>query len=232
MQKFRIIIPSLFSMFALLSAYYAVLASVNHEFINACYGVIAAMVFDSLDGRSARLLNCCTPFGASLDSLVDMMAYGVAPSLMMFNWSLHNLGKFGYLVCFMMCACAGLRLARFNIMLDVQDKRFFKGLSSTMAGGFVVSFLLACNQFKWYGEIVIIASAAITLISALLMVSNFKFYSFKSLPGNPKISGLILIIIIVGLLCLIPIYKGLVVFGFLGVYIVINLLLQPIYNKI
>lgn len=232
MHKFKIVIPSIFSIMALLSAYYAVLASVNHEFINACYGIILAMIFDSLDGRSARLLNCCTQFGASLDSLVDMMAYGVAPALMMFNWGLHELGRLGYILSFLMCACAGLRLARFNIMLDVQDKRFFKGLSSTMAGGFVVSFLLTAVQYKWHGEMTTVIAAIITLISALLMVSNFKFYSFKSLPGNPKISSAIFIAIIIGLLCLIPIYKGLVIFGFLGTYILINLLLQPLYNKI
>lgn len=232
MKTIRYIIPSVFSLLALLSAYYAVLESINHHLSDACYGVIAAMIFDSLDGRSARFLNSCTKFGASLDSLVDMMAYGVAPAMMTYCWCLYKFGKIGYLLAFIMCACAGLRLARFNIMIDVQDKRFFRGLSSTMAGGFVVSFILTCVQYKWYNALVFNSAALIMLISSLLMVSNIKFYSFKVMPGNKKVSTTILILIILGLLALVPIYKGLVVFAFLATYIGINLLLQPIYNRI
>lgn len=230
MRLIRYIIPSIFSLFALLFSYYAVLESTRHDFIAAAYGVITAMIFDSLDGRSARLLKSSSKFGASLDSLVDMMAYGVAPSIMMYCWCLFTFGKIGYLLSFIMCACAGLRLARFNIMLEVQDKRFFQGLSSTMAGGFVVSFILSCAQYGWYNKSIMYIAAFIIFISAILMVSNLKFYSFKVLPGNQKISSIILLIVILGILSLLPIYKGLVVFATLTAYIAINLLLQPLYK--
>lgn len=232
MRLIKLVIPSIFSLLALLSAYYAVLESVNNNFIAACYGVIIAMVFDSLDGRSARLLNSCTRFGASLDSLVDMMAYGVAPAMMMYCWNLKHLGKIGYLLAFIMCACAGLRLARFNIMLDVQDKRFFQGLSSTMAGGFVVSYILTCVQYGVTDKLAIYVGVVVILSSALLMVSNFKFYSFKAMPGNKKVTTTIFATIILCLLALIPLYKGLVILLFLASYILINLLLQPIYKRI
>lgn len=232
MKTIRYIIPSIFSLLALFSAYYAVLMSINHHLSQACYGIIAAMIFDSLDGRSARLLNSCTKFGASLDSLVDMMAYGVAPAMMTYCWCLYKFGKIGYLLAFIMCACAGLRLARFNIMLEVQDKRFFQGLSSTMAGGFVVSFILTCVQYNWYNPLIFKLAGVIIFVSSLLMVSNLKFYSFKVMPGNKKISTSILVALILGLLALVPAYKGLVVFAFLAGYISINLLLQPLYNRI
>lgn len=231
MRSIRYIIPSIFSLLALFSAYSAVLLSLEKQFINGAYFIIAAMIFDSLDGRVARMLNATTKFGASLDSLVDMMAYGISPAIMMYCWSLHVFDRIGYLIAFLMCACAGLRLARFNIMIDTQDKRFFRGLSSTMAGGFVVSFILCCTQFNLHGQIVDIAAIFITLLSAALMVSNFKFYSFKAIDKYKKLINGALITIIVVMTALIPIYKGWMVFGFLAGYIGINLLLQPIYKR-
>lgn len=232
MKFIRYTIPSIFSLLALMFAYTAVLHSISHDFEIACYEVIAAMVFDSLDGRSARLLNSTTKFGASLDSLVDMMAYGVSPAIMMYCWGLHRFGKIGYLLSFIMCACAGLRLARFNIMLSVQDKRFFQGLSSTMAGGFVISFILTCTQHGWQTKDMYYFAAGIILISSLLMVSNIKFYSFKVMPGNKKISSLIMMLLTIGILSLIPLYKGTVIFVTLSTYIAVNLLLQPLFNRI
>ena len=138
------------------------------------------MIFDGLDGRSARLTNTCTPFGASFDSITDMMAYGVAPSIMLYCWGLFSLGKFGYIVCFIFFVFVlALRLARFNVMLAQVDKRYFQGLSSTIAGGFLVSFILLCVQNQWHNSEIILLGSVITTISALLMVSNIKFYSFK-----------------------------------------------------
>lgn len=232
MKFIRYTIPSIFSLLALMFAYAAVLHSISHEFVIAGYEVIVAMVFDSLDGRSARLLNSTTKFGASLDSLVDMMAYGVAPAIMMYCWGLARFGKIGYLLSFIMCACAGLRLARFNIMVDVQDKRFFQGLSSTMAGGFVISYILTCAQHSWHDKSIYYVATGIILLSSVLMVSNIKFYSFKVMPGNKKVSTIIMLLMITVILALIPLYKGLVVFSTLSAYIGINLLLQPLYNRI
>jgi CDP-diacylglycerol--serine O-phosphatidyltransferase len=229
-KNLKYMLPSFFTVLAMMSAFYAILQAASGFFSHAAYGVIAAMIFDSLDGRTARFTNTCTAFGASLDSIADMMAYGVAPAIMMYCWGLFRLGKIGYLVCFIFCACAGLRLARFNVMIGVVDKRFFQGLSSTIAGGFIVTFLLTCVQHGVYGLHTLYFAAGLTVITALLMVSNVKFYSFKEIHGSPKIIALVLSIILVLLVMLTYKYKGLIVFGLLAGYIGINLLLQPFYK--
>lgn len=229
-KQLKYAVPSFFTVLAMMAAFYAILQAGSGFFSHATYGVIVAMIFDSLDGRTARLTNTCTAFGASLDSITDMMAYGVAPAIMMYCWGLFRLGKIGYLVCFIFCACAGLRLARFNVMLGVADKRFFRGLSSTMAGGFIVTFLLTCVQHGFYNLKTIYFASGLTIITALLMVSNIRFYSFKEIHGSPKIIALILGIILLSLIILTYKYKGLVVFGVLAVYILVNILFQPIYK--
>lgn len=215
----------------MMAAFYAILQAASDFFSHATYGVIVAMIFDSLDGRTARFTNTCSAFGASLDSITDMMAYGVAPAIMMYCWGLFRLGKIGYLVCFIFCACAGLRLARFNVMLGVTDKRFFQGLSSTIAGGFIVTFLLTCVQHGLYSLVTIYFAAGLITLTGLLMVSNIKFYSFKEIHGSPKIIALALTVILLLLIVLAYKYKGLIVFGVLAVYILVNLILQPFYKS-
>lgn len=225
MKQIKYVIPSLFTVLAMMFAFYAVLEAFGGRFTAASYGVIAAMIFDSLDGRSARLLNACTPFGASLDSLADMMAYGVAPAIMLYCWGLYTLDKTGYLVCFIFCACAGLRLARFNIRKDVVDKRYFQGLSSTIAGGFIVSFILTSVQYQWYSPQVIIFAAILMVVTALLMVSNIKFYSFKAMGMSKSLTMTLLALFIVVAVILLVKFKGMAFFIVLGGYILIALLL-------
>lgn len=220
LKKLKYAIPSFFTLCAMLAAFYSVLQSASGSFHAAAYGVIIAMVFDGLDGRSARLTNTCTPFGASFDSITDMMAYGVAPSIMLYCWGLFSLGKFGYIVCFIFCACAGLRLARFNVMLAQVDKRYFQGLSSTIAGGFLVSFILLCVQHHWYSLKIIVLGSIITAISALLMVSNIKFYSFKEINVSNKFKSFIVASAFVLLLFLIYFFKASAIFSVIALYII------------
>ena len=226
MRKAKYLIPSTFTICAMFTSFYAILQAASGEFIMASYGVIAAMIFDSLDGRSARLTNTCTAFGASFDSIADMMAYGVAPAIMMYCWGLSSLGKIGYLVCFIFCACAGLRLARFNVMIGIVDKKYFQGLSSTIAGGFIISFILTCAQYGWHNHNLITAGAVLTVITALLMVSNIKFFSFKSMGMSPKLTLVLFILFLIVIFALIYQYKGLVLFVVLAAYIVITLILH------
>lgn len=220
LKKLKYAIPSFFTLCAMLAAFYSILQSASGSFHAAAYGVIIAMVFDGLDGRSARLTNTCTPFGASFDSITDMMAYGVAPSIMLYCWGLFSLGKFGYIVCFIFCACAGLRLARFNVMLAQVDKRYFQGLSSTIAGGFLVSFILLCVQHHWYSLKIIVLGSIITAISALLMVSNIKFYSFKEVNVSNKFKSFIVASAFVLLLFLIYFFKASAMFSVIALYII------------
>ena len=127
------LLPNLFTTGALFSGFYAVIAGMNGQFEAAAIAIFVAMVFDGLDGRVARMTNTQSKFGAEYDSLSDMVSFGVAPALVAFTWSLNDAGKWGWLAAFIYCACAALRLARFNTQIGSMDKRFFMGLPSPAA---------------------------------------------------------------------------------------------------
>src|SRR5210317_1559453 len=121
------LLPNLFTTGALFCGFYAVIAGMNGSFEAAAIAIFVAMVFDGLDGRVARMTNTQSKFGAEYDSLSDMVSFGVAPALVAFTWSLNEAGKWGWLAAFIYCACAALRLARFNTQIGSMDKRFFMG---------------------------------------------------------------------------------------------------------
>ena len=133
--------PNLFTTAALFAGFYAVLAAMNDQFEKAAIAIFVAMILDGLDGRVARMTNTQTAFGAEYDSLSDMVAFGLAPSLVMYEWSLSSLGKLGWLAAFIYTAGAALRLARFNSRLDTADKRFFTGLPSPSAAAILAAFV-------------------------------------------------------------------------------------------
>ena len=230
-KEFKYAIPSTFTLCAMFSAFFSILESASSSYILACYGILLAMFFDGLDGRSARFTNTCSAFGASFDSITDMLAYGVAPSIMLYSWSLFHFQKIGCFISFVFCACAALRLARFNVMITVTDNKYFYGLSSTLAGGVLATFVLACEQYGLYNNVIIILSAFLTLFIAILMISNIKFYSFKEIHGSPKLVALVILILIIVISSLTYKFKGIIVFAIIIGYILINLLLQKKFNS-
>ena len=127
------LLPNLFTTAALFSGFFAIISGMHGNFENAAIAIFAAMIFDGLDGRVARLMNAQSKFGAEYDSLADMVSFGVAPALVVFSWALVDLGKFGWAVSFIYVACAALRLARFNTQIDTADKNYFTGLASPAA---------------------------------------------------------------------------------------------------
>ena len=227
-QKLKFLVPSLFTTCAMFFSFYALMLTVSRDFSDAAYAVIVAMVFDSLDGRAARMTNTSTKFGASYDSITDMMAYGVAPSIMIYNWGLLDLGKVGYLVGFIFCACVGLRLARFNVMLEVVDKKYFQGLSSTLAGGVVVSYILMCEQYNLHSRLSLVGGIIVTLSCAFLMVSSIRFCSFKELKLSRGGKLAWLAFILSGSLA-IYYFKGLAIFSILSAYVILTLLIELYY---
>jgi len=124
MRKGIYVLPNLFTLAALFGGFYAIVMAMNNQYESAAIGVFAAMVLDSLDGRVARMTNTQTEFGAQMDSLADMVSFGAAPSLITYEWVLKDLGRWGWFAAFVYCACAALRLARFNVNTSVVDKRF------------------------------------------------------------------------------------------------------------
>jgi CDP-diacylglycerol--serine O-phosphatidyltransferase len=159
----------------------------NDQFEKAAIAIFVAMILDGLDGRVARMTNTQTAFGAEYDSLSDMVAFGLAPSLVMYEWGLHNLGKFGWLAAFIYTAGAALRLARFNSQLDTADKRFFTGLPSPSAAAILAGFVWVAVDNDLPGDIFAWPALILTAGAGLLMVSNIRFHSFKQIDFKGKV---------------------------------------------
>lgn len=192
------LLPNLFTTGALFSGFYAVIASMNGHFENAAIAIFVAMVLDGLDGRVARMTNTSSAFGAEYDSLSDMVSFGVAPSLVAFNWVLADIGKLGWFAAFIYVACAALRLARFNTQIGSVDKRYFIGLPSPAAAAVVAGMVWAAVEYEVesapYAYVVAFFVAAV----GLLMVSNVLYYSFKDVDFKGKVPFIILAAIVLG----------------------------------
>lgn len=177
--------PNLITTAALLSGFYSIIASMNGEFLQAIYAIFIAALLDGLDGRVARAIGAQSAFGEQYDSLSDLLAFGVAPAMLMYSWSLQDLGRIGLACCFIYTACAAFRLARFNAQIAVVDKRYFIGIASPLAAIIVISLVWVGQD---YPQIFTLSSVTVQLINALLMVligllmvSNMKYYSFKEM---------------------------------------------------
>ncbi len=192
------LLPNLFTTGALFSGFYAVVAAMNGHFENAAIAIFVAMVLDGLDGRVARMTNTQSDFGAEYDSLADMVSFGVAPALVAFSWALQDLGKVGWVAAFVYCAGAALRLARFNTQLAVADKNYFTGLASPSAAAIVAGNVWVFSETGTLGADVAWWMAIIVPAAGLLMVSNFKYHSFKGLDLRGKIPFMALLAIVLG----------------------------------
>jgi CDP-diacylglycerol--serine O-phosphatidyltransferase len=192
------LLPNLFTTGALFSGFYAVVAGMDGNFENAAIAIFVAMVLDGLDGRVARMTNTQSDFGAEYDSLADMVSFGVAPALVAFSWALQDLGKIGWVAAFVYCAGAALRLARFNTQLAVADKNYFTGLASPAAAAIVAGNVWVFSESGTSGADIAWWMAIIVPLSGLLMVSNFKYHSFKGLDLRGKIPFIALLAIVLG----------------------------------
>ena len=186
------ILPSLFTTAGLFFGFYAIIYASRGDFDKAAVGILIAMIMDGLDGRVARLTNTASDFGKEYDSLVDLVAFGLAPSLVVYFWSLQYLGKTGWLISFVFSAAMALRLARFNTA-DGDEKRYFIGLPAPSAAAFVTFWVWSMNEFAIPGSKITIISALIVLFAALVMVSNIKYRSFKDFDLKSRVPFVFLI---------------------------------------
>ena len=173
------LLPNAFTTAALFCGFYAIVMAMNQRFEHATWAIFIAMVLDALDGRVARLTNTQSEFGAQYDSLSDMVSFGAAPALVIYEWSLRGLGKLGWIAAFVYCAGAACRLARFNTNIEVVDKRYFQGLPSPAAAALVAGYILMMTDLDISGMQMPWVSWAIALFAGLTMVTNVPFYSFK-----------------------------------------------------
>lgn len=190
------LLPNLLTTAGLFSGFYAVVSSMNGMFENAAIAIFIAMIFDGLDGRVARITNTQSEFGAEYDSMADMVSFGIAPGLVAYNWALSGMGKFGWLAAFVFVACAALRLARFNTQVGVADKRFFQGLASPAAAGVIASLVWVGAEYDINGHDYGLLMGLITIVMGLLMVSNFRYNSFKEVDWRGKVNFLVVLIIL------------------------------------
>ena len=195
------VLPSLFTTMGLFSGFYALIAAVQGLYETAAWAIIAAAVFDMLDGRVARLLHAETAFGAEYDSLCDMLSFGIAPAVLVYLWALIPLQKFGWLAAFMIAACAALRLARFNVQLETQDKRYFQGLPTPAAALLIATAVLFYEKsdidpFSWFWF-------GVSIALALLMVSKVRFVSGKDFDLRQRRSFAIPVIMLVAVVLIV-----------------------------
>ena len=174
------VLPNLLTTVNMFFGFFAIIYSINEEFTWAAYAIVVAAVFDQLDGRVARATNSTSRFGAEYDSLSDLVSFGLAPSLLLFLWSLQPFGRLGWLASFFYVACGALRLARFNVQSESVEKAYFQGLPIPMAGGIVASSVLAFQDLDLDATRSWIL-LAMTFLLGFVMVSNFRYRSFKDI---------------------------------------------------
>ncbi|KMT65848.1 CDP-diacylglycerol--serine O-phosphatidyltransferase [Catenovulum maritimum] len=211
------LLPNLLTTAGLFSGFYAVIASMNNQFESAAVAIFIAMIFDALDGRVARMTNTQSAFGAEYDSMADMVSFGIAPALVAYNWALADLGKIGWLAAFIYTAGAALRLARFNTTVDTADKRYFKGLASPAAAAIVAGMVWVGTEYNIDLSSFGIVATVITVLCGLLMVSNFRYSSFKEVKWKQKVPFISILIIVLAFV-VVATEPALVLFSIFSLY--------------
>lgn len=190
------LLPNLLTTAGLFSGFFAIVASMNNQFESAAVAIFIAMVFDGLDGRVARMTNTQSDFGAEYDSMADIVSFGMAPALVMYNWALHDLGKLGWLAAFIFVAGGALRLARFNTNINTVDKRFFQGLAIPSAAAIVAGAVWVGSKYQIDPSDINYLAAILTIMCGLLMVSNFRYHSFKDVDWRGRVSFMVILIVV------------------------------------
>jgi CDP-diacylglycerol--serine O-phosphatidyltransferase len=211
------ILPNLFTTGALFAGFYAIVQAMNGAYEQAAVAVFVAMVLDGLDGRVARMTKTQSAFGAEYDSLADMVSFGAAPALIVYEWALRGMGKFGWMAAFLYCAGAALRLARFNTTLETGDKRYFQGLPSPAAAALVAGFIWVMGDLGVAGPDVAWLAAPLTIFAGVTMVTSVKFHSFKDINLRKSVPFVVVAAFALAL-ALISSYPPGWLFGFFLVY--------------
>ena len=209
------LLPNLFTTAALFAGFYAVVQALDGQFQTAAVAIFAAIVLDGLDGRIARLTHTQSEFGAQYDSLADVVSFGVAPAVLSYTWALQPLGKIGWIVAFLYCAGAALRLARFNTNLGVVDKRYFQGLPSPAAAALVAGFAWVAHDLGWTGAELRWPAALLTAFAGISMVTNILYWSGKSIDLRRSFPFVAAASVVLSF-ALVSIYPGLLFLLFLG----------------
>jgi CDP-diacylglycerol--serine O-phosphatidyltransferase len=224
------LLPNLFTTAALFAGFYAITSSFNQQYDIAAISIFIAMVLDGLDGRVARLTNTQSAFGAEYDSMADMISFGAAPALVLYSWELSSLGKLGWVAVFVHAAGAALRLARFNTQIATADKRYFQGLPSPAAAAIIAGFIWVATTYSFDTRYLSYIGAGLSISTGLLMVSNFRYYSFKDIDLRGRVSFIwaILIMLVFAFMFTNP---PLVLFSIFTLYAISGLVLTLVRRR-
>ncbi len=216
-QRGIYLLPNLLTTAALFAGFYSIVAAMKGHFETAAMAIFVSMIADGLDGRVARMTNTQTAFGAQYDSISDMVAFGVAPALVIYSWSLFYLGKLGWLAAFLYTAATALRLARFNT--QVSDKMYFQGLPCPSAAGVIAGLVWMFASFNVNGPVLAISISAFTIVVAALMVSTIRYYSFKQIDFKGRVP-FFTIVITVFIIAAVALEPAEMLFGVFLIYII------------
>jgi len=216
------LLPNLFTTAALFFGFYAIVSAMDNRFEAASIAIFIAMLLDGIDGRVARMTNTQSDFGAEYDSLADMVSFGVAPALVMYEWTLLNMGKVGWLAAFIYTAGAALRLARFNTQLETADKNYFQGLPSPSAAAVVAGLVWVGENHLASDRLLSLSAVAITIWAGVLMVSNFRYYSFKGINWKGKVPFVALLLFVLAMVLVsidpsLMLFSGFLIYSFSGI---------------
>jgi CDP-diacylglycerol--serine O-phosphatidyltransferase len=211
------LLPNLLTTAALFAGFYAIVQAMNGKFENAAVAIFVAMILDGLDGRVARMTRTQSAFGAEYDSLSDMVSFGAAPALVIYEWALRDLGKLGWIAAFIYCAGAALRLARFNTNKDVVDKRYFQGMPSPAAAALIAGLVWVVIEFGATGADVRWPACVLTVFAGVTMVSNIPYYSGKDINLRRSVPFMVIAAIALGF-ALVSFYPPGVLFALFLIY--------------
>ena len=221
MKRGVFVLPNLLTTGSLFCGFYAIIAAFNEQYLYAAVAIAIAVLFDGVDGKVARLTKTTSRFGVEYDSLSDLVAFGVAPAILVFAWALRPYGKFGWLAAFLYVACGSLRLARFNVQIDTVESRYFRGLPIPGAASLILTTVFLLHRLDVQGEVINLFILLMIYLLAFLMVSNIRYPSFKNLellkrkPFNTLVAVVLVIVVVVA-------EPAIVLFIFAAVYLLLG----------
>lgn len=233
LHKLKFVLPNLFTVTSIFCGFYALTLSAGDaspsQLYQAALAIFFAMFFDGFDGRVARLTRTQSQFGVELDSLADVISFGVAPAMLVYKWALSSLGLVGLLVSFMFTACGALRLARFNVLAHSSDhagsSRFFVGLPIPLAAGMIVSMVIAHHGMRGgdpLGTGARVPIAVVVGVLSLLMVSTLRYRTFKDVRLNRRTLSVFMVVCLTGVLVATRIHPSYVLVVYFGAYLLLG----------
>lgn len=223
------LLPNVLTTFGLFSGFLAIILATKGQYLESAIAIFVAMLWDSLDGRVARLTNTQSAFGEQYDSMADMLSFGVAPALLVYFWQFEQMGKIGWVGAFIYTATGALRLARFNTQIGIQDKRYFQGLPSPAAAALIAG-LVWTKEFIGttpYDQYLATISWVILVSAGILMVSNIRYYSFKEINLKGR-SSFKLLLVVISIIIVVMLWPSTILFTFFFVYMLSGVIITTI----